>query len=652
MRTSMTKRQNCLRASPSCCCGSGRSRGEFNFKACSAIFHINSCALTAERSLYHKADAIIFYHKDIGWQEWNMPRAPRPPFQKWIWFNVESPTNTGRKAGLENLFNLTLSYRRDADIVVRNELVIRSPQETKDLFVLPKKDKLVCWIVSNNSPQTGATARAMYYQALSNHIYIHVFGTAFTGRLLPYEEYYKTVASCKFYLSFENSMHRDYITEKVNGPLVVGTVPVNYEQFLPAGSFIHVDDFQDPKSLADFLLRLDQSDEEYMRYFDWREFYSATPHLLSTEYEFIHPICLACEHMSKDKGYHSAGEDYSNKHGDTHQPLGSSKPIVLLWYWPLNVKFDFATCLGTFHIDECTLTADRSLYHKADAVIFYHKNIGWDMPKGPRPPFQKWIWYNVESPTNTGRKAGLENLFNLTLSYRRDADIVVRNELDPAGDKGLVCVAQEGQAVTTVPNTGAGARAKYYQQLQRHIKIHVFGTAFTGRMLPYEEYYKTVASCKFYLSFENSMHRDYITEKVNGPLVVGTVPVVMGPPRENYEQFLPAGSFIHVDDFKDHKSLADFLLHLDQSDEEYMRYFDWREFYSATPHLLSTQNEFIHPICLACKHMSTDSDYHVAHELYQCHVGEWAESNVEMGGAGRSQTLSSAQLNVCGPAVR
>ena len=61
---------------------------------------------------------------------------------------------------------------------------------------------------------------------------------------------------------------------------------------------------------------------------------------------------------------------------------------------------------------------------------------------------------------------------------------------------------------------------------------------------------------KFYLSFENSVCRDYITEKIY--LRLGKVlPVVLK--RSTYSGFIPDDAFIAADDFKCPEDLAKHL---------------------------------------------------------------------------------------------
>ncbi|XP_053476303.1 4-galactosyl-N-acetylglucosaminide 3-alpha-L-fucosyltransferase 9-like isoform X1 [Ictalurus furcatus] len=311
----------------------------------------------------------------------------------------------------------------------------------------------------------------------------------------------------------------------------------------------------------------------------------------------------------------------STKSGQT----GEEKPILLLWFWPENYRWNFQDCKTIYNIDGCHLTDDRNLYNQADAVLIFHKAIQHDLsnlPPSPRPPFQKWIWLHVESPTNTPRIPGVENLFNLTLSYRRDADISVRYPLTvskkpnedfviPKKDK-LLCWFVSNLA----PSTGIGTRMSYYNELKKYITVSIFGS-MTGTRMRDEDYFPTMSSCKFYLSFENSIHKDYITEKLNGPLAAGTVPVVLGPPRQNYEDFAPGNSFIHINDFPNAEALANYLLKLDKDDEAYRRYFDWRKHVRATPHLTLWNQEFISYICHACEYIGRHREYKAAHDIYK-----------------------------------
>ena len=89
---------------------------------------------------------------------------------------------------------------------------------------------------------------------------------------------------------------------------------------------------------------------------------------------------------------------------------------------------------------------------------------------------------------------------------------------------------------------------------------------------------------KFYLSFENSKCRGYVTEKLykilnkeiseNPP-----VPIVMGEKKIWYDLNLPQKSCIHIDDFASSNELAKYLFFLNSNHTEYMRYLEWRKYY-------------------------------------------------------------------------
>ena len=53
-------------------------------------------------------------------------------------------------------------------------------------------------------------------------------------------------------------------------PIVMGARPQDYQRAAPYKSYIHVDDFDGPKELAEFLRTLEENDDLYNEYFRWK----------------------------------------------------------------------------------------------------------------------------------------------------------------------------------------------------------------------------------------------------------------------------------------------------------------------------------------------------------------------------------------------
>ena len=98
---------------------------------------------------------------------------------------------------------------------------------------------------------------------------------------------------------------------------------------------------------------------------------------------------------------------------------------------------------------------------------------------------------------------------------------------------------------------------------------------------------------KFYLAFENSLCLDYVTEKFFLAYEHNMVPVTFG--LANYSLYGPPGSYINSMDFDSVEDLAKYLLYLDENDDEYLKYFDWRGKYRVES---LTMNNLM---CIACR---------------------------------------------------
>ncbi|KAL7056991.1 hypothetical protein AAHC03_019045 [Spirometra sp. Aus1] len=123
-------------------------------------------------------------------------------------------------------------------------------------------------------------------------------------------------------------------------------------------------------------------------------------------------------------------------------------------------------------------------------------------------------------------------------------------------------------------------RMEYITELAKYIDVHLYGR---GQRYCSREgdicLRRLSLQYKFYLAFENSNCKDYITEKLfRNALQYGMLPVVMGTSRDDYCALAPPNSFIHVDDFSSPAELANYLIWLDQNDTAYSSYFAWQAY--------------------------------------------------------------------------
>ncbi|XP_023687234.1 alpha-(1,3)-fucosyltransferase 7 [Paramormyrops kingsleyae] len=289
-------------------------------------------------------------------------------------------------------------------------------------------------------------------------------------------------------------------------------------------------------------------------------------------------------------------------------PKHSFNISILIWYWPFGRSYSLAgdICWDMYRIPGCHLHDNHLLFSHSDIVVFHHHELKTHQLHLPlhlhRPANQKWLWLSLESPASNGNLASYNGLFNWTMSYRRDADIFI-----PYGELVSKMHAKDDEINAFHENKSSlacwvisnynpqQARVKVIQKLMKIINLDLYGYSFK-RPLPHEKLLPTISQCHFYLAFENAQYKDYITEKLwRNSFQAGAVPVVLGPPRENYEAMVPHDSFIHVNDFKTVEELAEYLNQTTANPIRYRSYFKWHR-----NHTVKLYTDWRERLCKIC----------------------------------------------------
>ena len=158
------------------------------------------------------------------------------------------------------------------------------------LFLLRNKKRNIVWFVGNCRT---ASRREDYARTLGKNYEIYIIGNCgINGNECPQNDAKSCMTNLlnneyKFYFSAENSLCRDYITEKSFERMQYNVIPfvrggANYSMFLPPGSYIDAGSFNNQSETCNYLLKVGKNEKLYNEYHIWRQNYKVT------NYDFGH----------------------------------------------------------------------------------------------------------------------------------------------------------------------------------------------------------------------------------------------------------------------------------------------------------------------------------------------------------------------------
>ncbi len=306
----------------------GAGRKVFQQHGC----EFSNCELViSRRPLFHdfavdSYDAIVFNIIDDYWTA-KLPKPyQRKKNQRYVFFTQESPSALKNYDDVvyKAKFNWTMTYRKNSDIQLfygritpKASKVQLWPENNKALLVptlqrnfTANKTKLVAWMASKCVTHS---RREDYVKELRKHLQVDIYGEC--GKLscsqhdlvFSHPKCYDMLEyNYKFYLSFENSICEDYVTEKFFNIISRNIVPVvfggaDYSRIAPPHSYIDARKYE-PDQLAAYLKILDANDTLYNEYFWWKEYYTVEAGVGQMARR---GFCDLCKKLHQDQHYKS-----------------------------------------------------------------------------------------------------------------------------------------------------------------------------------------------------------------------------------------------------------------------------------------------------------------------------------------------------------
>ncbi|XP_067945289.1 glycoprotein 3-alpha-L-fucosyltransferase A-like [Watersipora subatra] len=274
-----------------------------------------------------------------------------------------------------------------------------------------------------------------------------------------------------------------------------------------------------------------------------------------------------------------------------YQPTDANDPQTRDFNKIFKRDLNFSQCA----LNNCdfTFSSNFSDADFADIVLVEYRSTVVEKTLRFRRRAQVWLVYSLEPPTFFPWK-DIFNSFNGTMTYVRNSSIFwpfgetysMKSE-DPLLPSIAYTQGKTRGAYVYVSNCKSNGydRIATIKELGEYVDVDVFGKCTGNQPCGRHKIECEVVKhsrYKFYLAFENSLCKDYITEKFwkrlhcNGHFV----PVVVGGfSIDDYTRVAPPDSFIHAYNFSSIKELGEYLQHLMQDDAAYNRYHEWRKHY-------------------------------------------------------------------------